>query len=349
MDTRDLYEKGLELRRDMFGHAAVEKRMSAFGQFGEPLQNIINAYAYGDVWSRPGLPLATKSLAMVAMMAGAGRTNELGVHVRGALTNGCSAEQIRTSFFSSPCIAGFRRRTKLIASRSTCCVKPRVLAARPARRITLLLRDAGRLADLVPARELVRHVLAERGGSDPRGTTPALVNRSLTAAPADRVDRSLSLATISGGMPAARSSRTRCALVARKHADSIAGGTSGTAGKRSLPVTASALRSPDWTCPKPPRSCRTGGRPVCPAPPRSPPATCGRACAGYRCRRSAGTARRRNAACRRSRACKCDLSRIGFGGPTSSLTLLAGKSRRVTRIRPAEAICPIGSKAVSVS
>jgi 4-carboxymuconolactone decarboxylase len=94
MHTHDLYEKGLKLRRDMFGHAAVEKRMNAFGTFGEPLQTIINAYAYGDVWSRPALPLATKSLAMVAMMAGAGRTNELRVHIKGALTNGCSAEEI---------------------------------------------------------------------------------------------------------------------------------------------------------------------------------------------------------------------------------------------------------------
>jgi 4-carboxymuconolactone decarboxylase len=95
MDTHDLYEKGLKLRRDMFGHAAVEKRMNAFGTFGEPLQNIINAYAYGDVWSRPALPLATKSLAMVAMMAGTGRTNELRVHIKGALTNGCSADEVQ--------------------------------------------------------------------------------------------------------------------------------------------------------------------------------------------------------------------------------------------------------------
>ena len=85
MDTRDLNEKGLKLRREMFGDEAVDKRMKAFGAFGEPLQHIINAYAYGDVWSRPALPLATKSLAMVAMMAGAGRTNELRVHVKGAL------------------------------------------------------------------------------------------------------------------------------------------------------------------------------------------------------------------------------------------------------------------------
>jgi 4-carboxymuconolactone decarboxylase len=95
MDTHDLSEKGLKLRREMFGDAAVEQRMKAFGAFGEPLQTIINAYAYGDVWSRSALPLATKSLAMIAMMAAVGRQNELRVHVKGALTNGCTAEQIQ--------------------------------------------------------------------------------------------------------------------------------------------------------------------------------------------------------------------------------------------------------------
>ena len=95
MDTRDLYEKGLRLRREMLGGEAVDKRMSAFGAFGEPLQNIINAYAYGDVWSRSALPPATKSLAMVAMMAAGGRSNELRVHIKGALGNGATAEQIR--------------------------------------------------------------------------------------------------------------------------------------------------------------------------------------------------------------------------------------------------------------
>jgi 4-carboxymuconolactone decarboxylase len=95
MDTRELRDKGLKLRREMLGREAVDARMKALGAFGEPLQDIINAYAYGDVWSRPALPLATKSLAMIAMMAATGRTNELRVHVKGALANGCTAEQIQ--------------------------------------------------------------------------------------------------------------------------------------------------------------------------------------------------------------------------------------------------------------
>ena len=58
MDEKDQHERGLKLRINMFGREAVEKRMSAFGEFGKPLQHIINAYAYGDVWSRTALPPA---------------------------------------------------------------------------------------------------------------------------------------------------------------------------------------------------------------------------------------------------------------------------------------------------
>jgi 4-carboxymuconolactone decarboxylase len=95
MDLRELYEKGLKLRRQLFGDAAVERRMKAFGAFGEPLQHIVNAYAYGDVWSRPALPLKTKSLAMLALTAASSRAEEFRVHVNGALANGCTPEEIR--------------------------------------------------------------------------------------------------------------------------------------------------------------------------------------------------------------------------------------------------------------
>jgi len=95
MDTQEQRDRGLKLRTEMFGREAVEKRMAAFGEFGKPPQHIINAYAYGDVWQGAALPLATKSLAMVAMMAAAGHPNELRVHLKGALNSGCSAEQIQ--------------------------------------------------------------------------------------------------------------------------------------------------------------------------------------------------------------------------------------------------------------
>jgi 4-carboxymuconolactone decarboxylase len=95
MDEKDQHERGLKLRIDMFGREAVEKRMSAMGEFGKPLQHIINAYSYGDVWSRTALSPAIKSLVMVGMMAASGHPNELRVHLNGAVKNGCTPEQIQ--------------------------------------------------------------------------------------------------------------------------------------------------------------------------------------------------------------------------------------------------------------
>jgi len=95
MDTRDLYERGLKLRKELFGTETVEKRMHSLGEFGAPLQQIINAYIYGDVWSRSGLTLKQRSLAMLGITAATNHLNEFRVHVQGALTNGCKQEEIR--------------------------------------------------------------------------------------------------------------------------------------------------------------------------------------------------------------------------------------------------------------
>ena len=95
MDLQELEDRGLKLRVEMFGRDAVEKRTSALGEFGRPLQLIINAYAYGDVWSRAVLSPATKSLVIVGMMAAAGHANELRVHLQGAVKNGCKVEEIQ--------------------------------------------------------------------------------------------------------------------------------------------------------------------------------------------------------------------------------------------------------------
>ena len=95
MDLNELYERGLKLRRKIFGSKAVDERMNALGEFGEPLQNIVNAYAYGDIWNRPGLPLNIKSLAMLGITAAINRPQEFRVHMNGALNNGCTPEEIR--------------------------------------------------------------------------------------------------------------------------------------------------------------------------------------------------------------------------------------------------------------
>jgi 4-carboxymuconolactone decarboxylase len=95
MDTQELHDRGLALRKRIFGEDAVEARMRAFGEFGEPLQKMINTYAYGDIWSRPGMDSKLRSLVVLGMTAALNRPHEFAVHVRGALANGCTPDELR--------------------------------------------------------------------------------------------------------------------------------------------------------------------------------------------------------------------------------------------------------------
>jgi 4-carboxymuconolactone decarboxylase len=69
--------------------------MAAAGEFGAPLQHIINAYVYGDIWERTGLPDPIRSLVMLGITAASGKAAEFRVHARGALANGCSSGQVQ--------------------------------------------------------------------------------------------------------------------------------------------------------------------------------------------------------------------------------------------------------------
>ena len=95
MDDRDMHEKGLGIRKEMFGADVVERRMAAAGEFGAPLQKLINQYAYGEVWGREAIPRKMRSLLALAMTCALNRPNELRIHLRGALKNGCTKDEIR--------------------------------------------------------------------------------------------------------------------------------------------------------------------------------------------------------------------------------------------------------------
>src|SRR3984893_9812423 len=95
VDTSEMYARGLRRRKKMFGEADVEKRMAASGEFGAPLQNIINAYVYGDVWERKGLADDIRSLVMLGITAASNRPAEFRVHAKGALANGCTRQQVQ--------------------------------------------------------------------------------------------------------------------------------------------------------------------------------------------------------------------------------------------------------------
>ena len=95
MSDQDMYQTGMNIRKEMYGADVVEKRMASAGEFGAPLQKLINQYAYGEIWGREALPRKMRSLLVLAMMCAANRPHELRIHLRGAITNGCTQEEIR--------------------------------------------------------------------------------------------------------------------------------------------------------------------------------------------------------------------------------------------------------------
>ena len=88
-------EQGLQVRREVMGEAFVERAMGSATAFTQPLQDFVNEHAWGGVWTREGLPRKTRSLITLAALTALKCPQELKGHVRGALNNGCTPEEIR--------------------------------------------------------------------------------------------------------------------------------------------------------------------------------------------------------------------------------------------------------------
>jgi 4-carboxymuconolactone decarboxylase len=91
----DTYDLGLQVRREVLGEAHVERSLAQVSEFSRPIQELVTEYCWGQVWSRDGLPRATRSLINIAMLTALNRGHELGVHVRGAINNGVTEQQIQ--------------------------------------------------------------------------------------------------------------------------------------------------------------------------------------------------------------------------------------------------------------
>lgn len=95
MDERDRYKEGLKVRRAVLGEAHVERAQAAENEFNFAFQDLITRYAWGEIWTRPGLPRKTRSLIAIAMLVALNRGDELKMHIRGALQNGVTREELR--------------------------------------------------------------------------------------------------------------------------------------------------------------------------------------------------------------------------------------------------------------
>jgi 4-carboxymuconolactone decarboxylase len=95
MDDRERYDKGIAVRRAVLGDAHVDRTLTRRNEFNEEYQDMISRYAWGEIWTRPGLPRHTRSLLTLAMMVALNRGDEFKMHVRAAFNNGVTREQIK--------------------------------------------------------------------------------------------------------------------------------------------------------------------------------------------------------------------------------------------------------------
>ena len=89
------FEKGLEIRKSVLGAEFVEKSINSADDFNRPFQELVTEYCWGAVWGRPGLSRKTRSLINLAMLTALNRPHEVKLHIKGALTNGVSRDEIR--------------------------------------------------------------------------------------------------------------------------------------------------------------------------------------------------------------------------------------------------------------
>jgi 4-carboxymuconolactone decarboxylase len=107
MTTRkDLYDSGLAIRREVLGAEYVDRSIQSADDFNGPFQELITEYAWGAVWGRPGLGRKTRSMLNLAMLTALNRPHELELHVRGALTNGVTRDEMREIFMHASVYCG---------------------------------------------------------------------------------------------------------------------------------------------------------------------------------------------------------------------------------------------------
>jgi 4-carboxymuconolactone decarboxylase len=106
MDERERFETGMKIRREVLGDAHVDAAIAKRNAFSEEFQNLITRYAWGEIWTRPGLPRQTRSLITVAMLVALNREEELRLHLRAALRNGVTQEEIRETLLQSAIYCG---------------------------------------------------------------------------------------------------------------------------------------------------------------------------------------------------------------------------------------------------
>jgi 4-carboxymuconolactone decarboxylase len=106
MDEQERHSSGMKVRRAVLGDAHVDRAEAAKNAFSEPFQDLITRYAWGEIWSRPGLSRHTRSLLTLSMMIALNRGDEFRMHVRAALNNKVTREEIQEVLLQSAIYCG---------------------------------------------------------------------------------------------------------------------------------------------------------------------------------------------------------------------------------------------------
>jgi 4-carboxymuconolactone decarboxylase len=101
-----LYDQGMTMRRKVLGDEHVDRSIGNVSEFARPVQDYVTASVWGGVWGRDGLDLQTRSLLNLVMLTALNRMHEFAVHVRGAVNNGCTREQIRETLLQTAAYCG---------------------------------------------------------------------------------------------------------------------------------------------------------------------------------------------------------------------------------------------------
>ena len=103
---RETYQRGLEVRSAVLGEEYVKKALADADEFSKPLQDLVTEYCWGAIWGRDELPRKMRSMLNLAMISVLNRPNELRTHIKAAVTNGVSREEIREVFLQVAIYAG---------------------------------------------------------------------------------------------------------------------------------------------------------------------------------------------------------------------------------------------------
>jgi len=103
---RKRFEAGLAVRREVLGADYVDRSLADADEFTRPLQELVTEYCWGEVWTRPGLERRTRSLLNLAMLTALNRPHEVRLHLRGALRNGCTKQEVMEVFLQAAIYCG---------------------------------------------------------------------------------------------------------------------------------------------------------------------------------------------------------------------------------------------------